>query len=225
MTSGCAVVQHDLNRSDNLTWQQTDIDRTLREGHMEQKACTLWFTGLSGSGKSTLANAVERALYARGRFTMLLDGDNVRMGLNKNLGFTERDRIENIRRVAEVSKLMNDAGLIVMTSFISPFVRDRCNAREIVGPDRFIEVYVSTPLEECERRDVKGLYAKARAHKINNFTGITSPYEVPEHPEITVDTSTEKLEDSVARILEAIDALEASPAADAADDGREAPAE
>lgn len=225
MTSGCAVVQHDLNRSDNLTWQQTDIDRTLREGHMEQKACTLWFTGLSGSGKSTLANAVERALYARGRFTMLLDGDNVRMGLNKNLGFTERDRIENIRRVAEVSKLMNDAGLIVMTSFISPFVRDRRNAREIIGPDRFIEVYVSTPLEECERRDVKGLYAKARAHKINNFTGITSPYEVPEHPEITVDTSTEKLEDSVARILEAIDALEASPAADAADDGREAPAE
>ena len=136
---------------------------------------------------------------------MLLDGDNVRMGLNKNLGFTETDRIENIRRIAEVAKLMNDSGLIVLTSFISPFVADRRNAREIIGDGNFIEVYVSTPLEECERRDVKGLYAKARAHEIANFTGISSPYEAPENPEIEVDTSVESLEDSVMRILKVIE--------------------
>ncbi len=169
---------------------------------MGQRAATLWFTGLSGSGKSTLANAVEQALYASGRFTMMLDGDNVRMGLNKNLGFGDEDRIENIRRIAEVSKLMNDAGLVVLTSFISPFVADRRNAREVIGEDSFIEIYVSTPLEECERRDVKGLYKRARSGQIPSFTGISSPYEPPVKPEITVDTSAESLEDSVRRILD-----------------------
>lgn len=208
MTSGCAVVEHSLSRGDNLTWQHTDVTRELREGHMGQKAVTLWFTGLSGSGKSTLANAVERALYARGNYTMLLDGDNVRMGLNKNLGFTEADRIENIRRVAEASKLMNDAGLITLVSFISPFVADRRNAREVIGNDNFVEVYVSTPLEECERRDVKGLYKKARAGEIPNFTGVSSPYEAPENPELAIDTSTVSLEDAVQSILDLLDEKE-----------------
>ena len=138
---------------------------------------------------------------ALGKHTMLLDGDNVRMGLNKNLGFKEADRIENIRRIAEVAKLMNDAGLIVITSFISPYVRDRRNAREIIGDDSFIEVYVSTPVEECEKRDVKGLYKKARTGEIPNFTGISSPYEAPEHPEIIVDTTGKILEDSVNYVM------------------------
>lgn len=138
---------------------------------------------------------------ALGKHTMLLDGDNVRMGLNKNLGFKEADRIENIRRIAEVAKLMNDAGLIVITSFISPYVRDRRNAREIIGDDSFIEVYVSTPVEECEKRDVKGLYKKARTGEIPNFTGISSPYEVPEHPEVTIDTTGKSLEDSVDYVM------------------------
>ncbi|MGN0073025.1 MAG: adenylyl-sulfate kinase [Coriobacteriales bacterium] len=202
MTSGCAVVRRGTSRGQNLTWQETSVNRSLREGHMGQRAATLWFTGLSGSGKSTLANAVEQALYARGRYTMMLDGDNVRMGLNKNLGFGDEDRIENIRRIAEVSKLMNDAGLVVLTSFISPFVADRRNAREVIGEDSFIEVYVSTPLEECERRDVKGLYKRARSGQIPSFTGISSPYEPPVNPEITVDTSAESLEESVQRILD-----------------------
>ena len=202
MTSGCAVVRRGTSRGQNLTWQETSVNRSLREGHMGQRAATLWFTGLSGSGKSTLANAVEQTLYASGRFTMMLDGDNVRMGLNKNLGFGDEDRIENNRRIAEVSKLMNDAGLVVLTSFIIPFVADRRNAREVIGEDSFIEIYVSTPLEECERRDVKGLYKRARSGQIPSFTGISSPYEPPVKPEITVDTSAESLEDSVRRILD-----------------------
>ena len=202
MTSACAVIEHKLNRSDNLTWHVMDVTRDLRETHMGQKAVTLWFTGLSGSGKSTLANAVEQELFKQGRYTMLLDGDNIRLGINKNLGFSEEDRIENIRRISEVAKLMNDAGLIVMTSFISPFLRDRRAARETIGDETFLEVYVSTPLEECERRDVKGLYAKARRHEIENFTGISSPYEPPENPAITIDTSVESVEDAAARIVE-----------------------
>ena len=201
-TAAAGIVEHKLSRSDNLTYHQMDITRQLREQQLGQRACTLWFTGLSGSGKSTLANAVEKHLHALGRHTMLLDGDNVRLGLNRNLGFTEADRIENIRRIAEVAKLMNDAGLIVLTSFISPFAHDRRNAAEIIGQDCFIEVYVSTPLEECERRDIKGLYAKARAGELRNFTGISSPYEQPEHPAIVVDTSAERLEDSVERIVQ-----------------------
>lgn len=200
MTSACGVVEYSLNRSDNLTWHDMDVTRELREHQLGQKAKTIWFTGLSGAGKSTLANELEKRLVAMGKHTMLLDGDNIRMGLNKNLGFRENDRIENIRRIAEVSKLMNDAGLIVLTSFISPFVRDRRSAREIIGDD-FIEVYVNTPLEECERRDVKGLYKKARRGELENFTGINSPYEAPEHPDVIVDTSKCSLDECVEYLL------------------------
>lgn len=200
MTSACGVVEFALNRSDNLTWQNMDVTREFREHQLGQTAKTIWFTGLSGAGKSSLANELEKRLVAMGRHTMLLDGDNIRMGLNKNLGFRENDRIENIRRIAEVAKLMNDAGLIVLTSFISPFVRDRRSAREIIG-DAFIEVYVSTPLEECERRDVKGLYKKARSGELPNFTGVNSPYEVPEHPDIVIDTSKGTMEECVETVL------------------------
>ena len=188
----------------NLTWQNMEVTRENREERLGQKAVTIWLTGLSGAGKSTLANEVEKRLFARGKYTMLLDGDNVRMGLNQNLGFSEEDRVENIRRIAEVSKLMNDAGLIVLTSFISPFRQDRRNAKNIIG-ERFIEVYISTPLEECEKRDVKGLYKKARNGEISNFTGITSPYEAPEHPDITVDTSKYSLEECVYIILKGLE--------------------
>lgn len=188
----------------NLTWQNMEVTREKREEKLGQKAVTIWLTGLSGAGKSTLANEVEKRLFAMGKYTMLLDGDNVRMGLNQNLGFSEEDRVENIRRIAEVSKLMNDAGLIVLTSFISPFRQDRRNAKNIIG-ERFVEVYISTPLEECEKRDVKGLYKKARNGEISNFTGITSPYEAPEHPDITVDTSKYSLEECVDIILKGLE--------------------
>lgn len=188
----------------NLTWQNMEVTRENREEKLGQKAVTIWLTGLSGAGKSTLANEVEKRLFAMGKYTMLLDGDNVRMGLNQNLGFSEEDRVENIRRIAEVSKLMNDAGLIVLTSFISPFRQDRRNAKNIIG-ERFVEVYISTPLEECEKRDVKGLYKKARNGEISNFTGITSPYEAPEHPDITVDTSKYSLEECVDIILKGLE--------------------
>ena len=200
MTSACGVVEYALNRSDNLTWHNMDVTREFREHQLGQTAKTIWFTGLSGAGKSSLANELEKRLVAMGRHTMLLDGDNIRMGLNKNLGFRENDRIENIRRIAEVAKLMNDAGLIVLTSFISPFVRDRRSAREIIG-DAFIEFYVSTPLEECERRDVKGLYKKARSGELSNFTGVNSPYEVPEHPEVVIDTSRGTIDECVEELL------------------------
>lgn len=204
MTSGCGVILHSLRRSDNLTWQKTDITRSLRAEHMLQKPLTVWFTGLSGSGKSTIANELEKKLYAEGRYTMLLDGDNIRMGLNKNLGFEPEDRIENIRRIAETSKLMNDAGLIVIAAFISPFERDRESAREIIGRDSFVEVYVSTSIEECERRDVKGLYKKARTGKIPNFTGVTSTFEEPECPDVVLDTERISIEECVAKIMEHI---------------------
>ena len=201
MTSACGVIEHSLRRSDNLVWQNLDITREIRAGKMGQKPMTLWFTGLSGSGKSTLANEIEKLLGIAGKYTMLLDGDNVRMGLNKNLGFEEEDRIENIRRIAEVAKLMNDAGLIVLTAFISPYESDRENARTIIGEDNFVEIYVSTPLEECEKRDVKGLYRKARNGEIPNFTGITSPFEVPEHPQIVIDTSKYSIEEAATYVL------------------------
>ncbi|MCM1159026.1 MAG: adenylyl-sulfate kinase [Bacteroidales bacterium] len=204
MTSACGIVMHPLTRGKNLTWHNMDITRELRESQLGQKAITIWMTGLSGAGKSTLANELEKRLFALGKHSMLLDGDNVRMGLNKNLGFKENDRIENIRRVAEVSKLMNDAGLIVLTSFISPFRQDRLNAKNIIG-DSFVEVYVSTPLEECEKRDVKGLYKDARAGKISNFTGISSPYEEPENPDIVVDTSKNTIEECVDLILKQLE--------------------
>lgn len=200
-TAACGVIMHALRRSANVVWQHTDITREIRSKQKGQQPLTLWFTGLSGSGKSTLANELEKRLVAHGRHTMLLDGDNVRHGLNKNLGFTESDRVENIRRIAEVAKLMNDAGLIVLASFISPYEADRENAREIIG-DTFIEIYVSTPLEECERRDVKGLYRKARAGEIPNFTGISSPYEPPVNPEMTIDTSECSLEEAVEQIMD-----------------------
>ena len=201
MTSACGIVEHTLNRENQLTWHNMDITRSFREEQLGQTAKTIWFTGLSGSGKSTLANELEKRLAAMGKHTMLLDGDNVRMGLNRNLGFREADRIENIRRIAEVSKLMNDAGLIVLTSFISPFAQDRQNAREIIG-DAFMEVYVGTPMEECERRDVKGLYKKARNGELDHFTGVTSPYEVPQHADVVIDTSKFSVEACVDQILE-----------------------
>ena len=203
-TSAGGVVMHPLSRGNNLKWQEMDITREIRENQMQQKAMTVWMTGLSGAGKSTLANELEKRLFSMGGHTMLLDGDNVRMGLNKNLGFKENDRAENIRRVAEVSKLMNDAGLIVLTSFISPYRLDRRMAREIIG-DSFIEIYVSTPLEECEKRDVKGLYRKAKAGLISNFTGVSSPYEAPEHAEITIDTSNYTLSECVDHIMEELE--------------------
>ena len=205
MTSACGVITHALRRTDNLTWHEMDVTREFRAQQKNQTPKTIWLTGLSGSGKSTLANEIEKRLVALGKHTMLLDGDNVRMGLNKNLGFKEADRIENIRRIAEVSKLMNDAGLLVITSFISPYVRDRRNAREIIGKENFIEIYVSTPVNECEKRDVKGLYKKARTGEIPNFTGISSPYEAPEHPEITIDTTGKSLADSVNYIIERLE--------------------
>ena len=184
----------------NLTWHNMDIDRTLREQQMGQNACTIWMSGLSGAGKSTIANALEKRLYAMGKKTMILDGDNVRMGLNSNLGFSDEDRIENIRRIAEVAKLMNDAGLIVITAFISPYRQDRRNAKKIIG-EGFREVYVSTSIAECEKRDVKGLYKAAREGKIAHFTGITSPYEVPEYPDVAVNTAEMDVEACVDHIL------------------------
>ncbi|MCM1180799.1 MAG: adenylyl-sulfate kinase [Clostridium sp.] len=200
-TAAGGVVQQPLARNNNITWHQMDVTRQIRENQMQQKALAVWMTGLSGSGKSTLANELEKRLISLGKHTMLLDGDNVRMGLNRDLGFQENDRIENIRRVAEVTRLMNDAGLIVLTSFISPYRSDRRAARDIIG-NSFVEVYVSTPLEECERRDVKGLYQKARTGKISNFTGITSPYEKPENAEIIIDTSRHDVSECIDIIME-----------------------
>lgn len=205
MTSACGVVEHSLRRDDNLTWHNMDITRELRANQKGQSPKTIWLTGLSGAGKSTIVNELEKKLFETGKHTMVLDGDNIRMGLNKNLGFKEQDRIENIRRIAEVSKLMNDAGIIVLTSFISPFRLDRRNAKDIIGQDSFIEIYISTPVEECERRDVKGLYKKARKGEIPNFSGISSPYEPPENPDIEIDTTGQSLEDSVNYIMEKLE--------------------
>lgn len=180
--------------------QVSNLTRQDREQFMDQQALTIWLTGLSGAGKSTIANGLEHRLAEQGMHTMVLDGDNIRKGLNRGLGFSEEDRSENIRRVAEVAKLMNDAGLIVIASLISPFQMDRDMARSIIG-DAFVEVYVATPLEECERRDVKGLYQKARKGEIAEFTGITSPYEPPEHPEIRIDTTGRRVEDTIDDIM------------------------
>lgn len=200
MTSACGVIQQGIRRLNNLVWQETDVDRQMRAAQKGQKPRTLWFTGLSGSGKSSLANALEKQLLALGKHTMLLDGDNVRIGLCRNLGFTHQDRIENIRRVAEVARLMNDADLIVLTAFISPYIQDRENARNIIG-EGFVEIYVSTPLEVCERRDVKGLYRKVRKGEISDFTGISSVYEPPVKPEIRIDTSRCTLDEAVEQII------------------------
>ncbi len=183
-TVACGTIDFALRRAANIHWQTLAIDRAARAASLQQRPRCLWFTGLSGSGKSTLANLVEQQLHASGRHTFLLDGDNVRHGLNRDLGFTQEDRVENIRRVAEVAKLMTDAGLIVLVSFISPFRSERRMARELLGGDMFVEVFVDVPLEVCEARDPKGLYAKARAGELRNFTGIDSPYEPPRSPEL-----------------------------------------
>jgi len=188
-TVACGTLDFALRRAANVHWQALDVDQAKRAQIKGQQPRCLWFTGLSGSGKSTIANMAEKRLVASGHHTYILDGDNVRHGLNRDLGFTEEDRVENIRRVAEVAKLMVDAGLIVLVSFISPFRSERRMAREMFKAGQFIEVHVNTPLEVAEARDVKGLYAKARAGELPNFTGITSPYEVPEHAELVLDTT------------------------------------
>jgi bifunctional enzyme CysN/CysC len=188
-TVGAGLMHFALRRAENVHWQALDVNRTSRAQLKGQKACVVWFTGLSGAGKSTIANMVERRLHAIGRHTVMLDGDNVRHGLNRDLGFTEADRVENIRRVAEVSRLMTDAGLIVLVSFISPFRSERQLARERMEAGEFLEVYVNTSIEEAEKRDPKGLYKKARAGQIAHFTGIDSPYEPPENPDLVIDGS------------------------------------
>jgi bifunctional enzyme CysN/CysC len=193
---------HSEGSSRNLRWQVLDIDKTARSVLMGQKPCVIWFTGLSGAGKSTIANLVEKRLHALGRHTYLLDGDNVRHGLSKDLGFTDADRVENIRRVAEVARLMVDAGLVVLVSFISPFRSERRMARALVGKGEFIEVFVDTPLEVAESRDQKGLYRKARRGDLRNFTGVDSPYEVPEYPELRLDTTRLAAEESAQAVLQ-----------------------
>ncbi len=201
-TIGAGMIDFSLRRAQNVHWQDLDVNKTARASAKHQRPCVLWFTGLSGSGKSTVANLVEKRLHDLGRHTYTLDGDNVRHGLNKDLGFTDADRVENIRRVAESARLMADAGLIVLVSFISPFQSERRMARELLEDGEFIEVYVSTPLEVCEQRDVKGLYAKARRGEIKNFTGIDSAYEAPQHAEIDVDTSDIPASDAADAIVE-----------------------
>jgi bifunctional enzyme CysN/CysC len=199
-TVAAGMLHFALRRSQNVHWQALDVDKAARASQKGQRGRVVWLTGLSGSGKSTIANLVEKKLYANGRHTYLLDGDNVRHGLNKDLGFTDEDRVENIRRVAEVAKLMVDAGLIVLVSFISPFRAERAMARGLMAPGDFVEVFVDTPLAEAEKRDVKGLYKKARAGELKNFTGIDSPYEAPEDPEIRVDTTTMTATEAAERI-------------------------
>jgi len=204
-TIGAGLINFALRRSENVHWQAVEVDKRARAELKAQKPCVLWFTGLSGAGKSAIANLVEKQLFGFGRHTYLLDGDNVRHGLNRDLGFTDADRVENIRRIAEVAKLMVDAGLIVLVSFISPFRAERNMARALLGDGEFLEVFVDTPLAEAERRDPKGLYKKARRGEISNFTGISSPYEAPEAPEIRIDTmrlSAEEAADIILRRLQ-----------------------
>jgi bifunctional enzyme CysN/CysC len=181
--------------------QRLDVDKAARAAMKVQKPCVLWFTGLSGAGKSSIANMVEKKLLAMGRHTYLLDGDNVRHGLNRDLGFTDEDRVENIRRVAEVAQLMVDAGLIVIAAFISPFRSERRLARSLMGEDEFLEIHMDTPIEVAEQRDPKGLYKKARSGKLKNFTGIDSPYEVPENPELVLTAGTGSVEEMADRVI------------------------
>ncbi|HWV61595.1 MAG TPA: sulfate adenylyltransferase subunit CysN [Sphingopyxis sp.] len=201
-TVAAGMLHFSLRRAQNVHWQATDIDRDMRANLKNQRPALLWFTGLSGSGKSTIANLVEKKLHRMNRHSFLLDGDNVRHGLNRDLGFTEADRIENIRRVGEVAKLMSDAGLIVITAFISPFRAEREMVRGMLPEGEFIEVFIDTPLAEAERRDVKGLYKKARAGQLKNFTGIDSPYEAPESPEIRIDTTAMTPEEAADLIID-----------------------
>jgi len=186
-TVAAGIIHHNLRRAQNVHQQALSITRSDRERLNGHSGKVIWFTGLSGSGKSTIANALEKELHGLGKRTYILDGDNIRQGLNKDLGFTNADRVENIRRVAETAKLMMDAGLIVITAFISPFRAERNMARELIGSENFIEVFVDTPLEVCEKRDPKGLYKKARSGIIPNMTGINSPYEPPEFPDLTLN--------------------------------------
>ncbi|WP_232492027.1 sulfate adenylyltransferase subunit CysN [Novosphingobium kaempferiae] len=203
-TVAAGMLNFSLRRSQNVHWQAVDIDRKQHAGLKNQKPAVLWFTGLSGSGKSTIANMVEKKLHRMNRHTFLLDGDNVRHGLNKDLGFTEADRIENIRRVGEVSKLMTDAGLIVITAFISPFQADREMVRSMLPEGEFIEVFIDTPLKVAEARDVKGLYKKARSGELKNFTGIDSPYEAPRNPEVRIDTTVMSPEEAADLIVDTL---------------------
>ena len=201
-TVGAGMIDFALRRASNIHWQAIDLNKATRAATMGQQPRCIWFTGLSGSGKSTIANLLEKRLHAQGRHTYLLDGDNVRHGLNRDLGFTEADRVENIRRVAEVAKLMVDAGLVVVVSFISPFRAERRMARELFAPGEFVEVFVDAPLEVCEKRDPKGLYAKARRGELRNFTGIDSAYEPPESPEVHLLTAEVDAEDCVRRLMD-----------------------
>ncbi|VVE34750.1 sulfate adenylyltransferase subunit 1 / adenylylsulfate kinase [Pandoraea communis] len=203
-TVAAGMIRHSLRRAENVHRQPLSITRVDRERLNGHEGRVIWFTGLSGSGKSTLANALEIALHQRGMRTYLLDGDNIRQGLNKDLGFTQGDRVENIRRIAEVAKLMMDAGMIVMTAFISPFKREREMARDLIGAENFLEVYVNTPLSVCEARDPKGLYKKARAGQIPNMTGINSPYEPPEHPQLIVEGQDHPTEYAVETIIKTL---------------------
>jgi adenylylsulfate kinase len=188
-------------KSSNIIYHQASVTRQRRNKLNNHRSVVLWFTGLSGSGKSTLAHSLEEKLFQKGCRTFVLDGDNVRHGLNSNLDFSDYGRSENIRRISEVSKLMLESGLIVMTAFISPFTTDRSEARQLISNDDFIEIYCKASLETCETRDIKGLYKQARAGEISNYTGIDSPYEVPENPELTIDTDNQSLEESVSSIL------------------------
>jgi adenylylsulfate kinase len=192
-------------KSRNIVWSEGHIGREERRELLSHGAGTVWFTGLSGSGKSTIATAVERQLVKRGTLAYVLDGDNIRHGLNSNLGFSPEDRTENIRRIGEVAKLFNDAGVIVLTAFISPYRADRDAVRATLPEDEFVEVFVECPLDECEQRDVKGLYKKARAGEIPEFTGISAPYEEPEKPELVLRTHEQDLEECVRRVLEDLD--------------------
>ena len=200
-TIGAGMIDHALRRSTNISWHEMSINKETRSKLNVQQPCVIWFTGLSGSGKSTIANILEQKLHTMNKRTYLLDGDNVRHGLNKDLGFTDTDRVENIRRVAEVSKLMLDAGLITLVSFISPFRSERKMARDLLEEGEFFEVFVSTPLEECEKRDPKGLYKKARSGELKNFTGIDSTYEIPENADLVLDTKTNNAEELANQII------------------------
>jgi len=203
-TVAAGMIEHALRRADNLRWQTLTVDRAARAWLKGQRPAVLWFTGLSGSGKSTITNLVEQKLHAEGRHTYVLDGDNIRHGLSRDLGFTEADRVENIRRVAEAARLFVEAGLIVLVSFISPYRADRDAARALLGADEFLEIYVDTPVEECERRDPKGLYRKARAGGLQNFTGVTAPYEPPIAPDLTLPTLAAPAETLAERVVDAL---------------------